>query len=731
MNPVVEMRGGGGHACEVRQNGVVVCWGAGADGQLGDGTTLSRSIPVALAPDALGAARDLALGARHSCALLKDRSVWCWGANEAGQLGDGTTAPRTKPVAVRDSAGRPLNGIAAIAAGGAFSCAAAEGGTVMCWGDNSAGALGQGTTAAEPTTSAQAVIGLENVATLSARDRHICALKSDKTVWCWGSNEQGELGDGSQDLRSTPTPVLLPAGQSIDAVAAGAAHTCAIGGGQLWCWGANQLGELGDGSNRDRPLPTPVPLPRVTTIVAAGHHTCAGQDTGAAWCWGANQAGQLGEGTTSNFGVPVPVTGIEDAIDLSAGDSFSCARRHDGTIWCWGDDRLGQLGNGAPIERVRPDGDVSHLEGVLSVSAGGAHTCARHQTSAAGPPQTVCWGDNQAGQIGDGTRLDRATPVPLKLMLDAAQVVAGALHTCLRGTNGGVWCWGRGGAGQLGTPALIDGIVPTNVSGLGEEAAGIAAGRDHTCALLKDRSVWCWGANSEGQLGDGTTTSRSNPAVVAGQLDVVELALGGAHACARHSDGTVSCWGRDSEGQLGDNGSVAAPLPVAVQNLTGASSIAAGGSHTCAVLADRTVRCWGAGGLGQLGWGALQDHNIPSKVMNLSGVVEIAAGENHTCARTSADQQLDAAGSVFCWGDNRAAQLGNGSHDPDPGFGPVPNAPPVVSGDAVAVSAGGAHSCALKRNGMVVCWGSDSAGQLGDAAVLQYPTAQPTQTLCP
>jgi len=748
QDPVIEIRAGAAHACEVHEKGTVACWGAGADGQLGDGARVARSSPAAIPAAFLGPARHVSMGGRHGCALLEDGTVWCWGANEAGQLGDGSTVSRDIPAPVLDATGSPLGDIEDIATGEAFTCAVrASSGEVDCWGSNADGELGLGLTSTEPSTTPQPVggpggsptgspIGV-GVASLSARDRHVCALTREGAVWCWGANQRGELGDLTQISRPQPTAVALPSGQPMQAIATGSAHSCALGGGKIWCWGANQLGELGDGSNADQLAPTAVPLGPASEIVAAGHHTCARTTGGGVWCWGANQAGQLGEGTTGNFGVPVPVTAIEDAAGLTVGDTFSCALRRAGTVWCWGDNRLGQLGNDAPIERLRPtkvgDGEpADSLADAISVSAGGAHTCALRQTQ---PPRAACWGDNQAGQLGDGTRLDRSSPVSLKIGLDAAQIVTGGLHTCLLGTAGseGVWCWGRGNAGQLGTSALIDVIVPTALSGLREDdgAATLGAGQSHTCALLKDRSVWCWGANTEGQLGDGTTSSRSNPAAVSGLTDIMEISLGGSHTCALRLDGTVSCWGRGAEGQLGDGLQMGSPLPTSVQALNDAIHLAAGGGHTCAVLADHTVKCWGAGESGQLGWGALRDHGIPSRVMNLSAdVVQIVAGQAHTCARTSPDGHAESAGSVFCWGDNRAGQLGNGGHVADLGTGPTPDAP-AIEPDATDVAAGGTHTCAVLRDHTVVCWGSNAAGQLGDATNLQFPTAQLTRTICP
>ncbi len=712
-NPVIHVRAGGAHACLVRYDGAVACWGAGTDGQLGDGNLLSRSTVTPVTPTpGLGTAVDIALGDRHTCALLNDMTVWCWGANESGQLGTGDTAARPTPTQVAG-----LTDVTAIAAGGAFTCAVNRDGSALCWGRNADGELGNGNgTDLSPTP--QPVRLLANVQTLTARDRHACALTVGGLL-CWGSNEQGELGDGTRNPHPEPTAVMIPPGVTWTDVVAGAAHTCALGTtGQIWCWGANQLGELGDGTDETRAVPAVVPsLTSVTAIAAGGHHTCTRRDDGTVLCWGANHAGQLGEGTTSNFRVPVPVTSIDNGADVTAGNAFSCVRRRDGTVSCWGDDRVGQLGGGTTIESLSPI-RVSNLDRAQSITAGRAHTCALRPASD-GAASTVCWGNNQAGQLGDGTRLDRPTPVALKISLNARQVVAGSVHTCLRGGDKSVWCWGRGGSGQLGTPALIDFAVPVNVAGLGD-VTHIAAGQSHTCGL-REQSAWCWGANDEGQLGDGTNLGRSTPIAVPGTPDIVQLALGGAHTCARHLDGTVTCWGRGTDGQLGNNQKTTSATPVIVWELMNAVAIVAGVRHTCAMLADQTVSCWGDGVWGQLGWGSSPvGHEIPSKVVNLADAVEIAAGDNHTCARTS-------SGNVFCWGANSSGQIGDGTHDTR--LEPIVDAPSFVN--AIAIAAGGAHTCAIKNDQSVFCWGSDSAGQLGEGAFLQHPTARPTHISCP
>ncbi|HEY8923110.1 MAG TPA: RCC1 repeat-containing protein [Polyangia bacterium] len=764
-NPVIELRAGASHACLVRQLGDVACWGGGASGQLGDGTRTSRSElkPVpGLDANGLGAsALHLALGERHTCALLgltgaapaagapPDTAIRCWGANDAGQLGDGSMTDALGPVLAAPT----LTGVIQLAAGAAFTCALvqdvgspAPAGHVACWGANDAGQLGStpAPTSAPVQLAPIAVVLPEAglVKAISAHGRHACAVTTSGLVYCWGENAQGELGDGSTVDR--PQPTLVPGVLDATAVATGAAHTCALTAvGEIWCWGANQVGQLGDGTTDGRPWAAPVPTSSDALTLAAGaYHTCATRVDGGVVCWGANQAGQLGEGTTSNIGVPVPANGIQFGAEVAAGDTFSCARRTDGTIGCWGDNRLGQLGTQTSIRRTQPSQEVA-LADVRSIGAAGDHTCAlqRAGNDAAGNPSwaALCWGHNQAGELGDGTRIDRYTPTTLKIPLDAAEIAPGFTHTCLRTTDARVWCWGRGASGQLGTSSAIDLLFPAAVIGV-PGASALGAGGAHTCAVVSGQPV-CWGAGTDGQLGDGGAADQTRPVATLGfdVPDVVAVRLGAAHSCALRASGQVACWGANDHGQLGydpgDLPSSASPLPVAAPGAVPVAvvSLAAGDRHTCAAYADGSAACWGAGTDGQLGWSAtaLIDHGAPSAVRDatgkdLSGVVEIVAGAGHSCARLQPELRADLPGPVVCWGDNADGQLGDGTLVRRPTAVATAGLP-----DALALAAGRAHTCALRQDRTVICWGSDNAGQLGDGTPLQFSVPQPTRVPCP
>lgn len=346
------------------------------------------------------------VGRYHTCAVKLDGSAWCWGYNFDGQLGDGTTTSRTTLVAVSTLS----SGVATMSAGVDHTCARKTDGSVLCWGNNYRGQLGDGTTTQRLVPTA--VSGFASGATgVSAGDQHTCAVKSGGATWCWGINTYGQVGDGTTTNRSTPT-ALTALASGVSGVAAGSNHTCAVKtDGTAWCWGQNNAGQLGDGTTTNRLTPTAVTgLGTSVQAIAANYlHTCALRTGGAVSCWGLNAQGQLGDGTTTNRIVPTAVSGLADAAGLSAGNSFTCVIKTNGSIWCWGYNHKGQVGDGTTTNRSVPT-PVSGLgSGVSAVSAGGFTACARKQDDS-----LWCWGNNDTGQLGDGTTTGRLIPVPVQ-----------------------------------------------------------------------------------------------------------------------------------------------------------------------------------------------------------------------------------------------------------------------------------------------------------------------------
>jgi alpha-tubulin suppressor-like RCC1 family protein len=389
-----------------------------------------------------------------------------------GRSGEAATVPAAPagpaagvplPPEVRTARVRPPAALAGapgtllLAAGGQHSCAATTAGTLHCWGANARGQIGDGRTGAR--TAPRAVTGTLRFVGVSAGLFHTCGLTRLGELYCWGADDRGQLGDATTVPRNAP--VRVAGDGQYSAVSAGATHTCGITTlGALRCWGANDQGQLGDGGRASRTTPHAVALGTagvsvgVVAVAAGGQHTCAVTDDGRMLCWGAGREGQLGDGARTAFrALPAPVALTSPASAVSAGLAHSCALTADGSAWCWG--------------------------------------------------------RNESGQLGDGTRTGRPTPV--RVLADSAtrftQLVAGAAHTCALDAGGAVWCWGRNGRGAVGTGPATSQPTPTRVS-LPAAALAVAAGTAHSCATLVTERTVCWGDNAGGQLGHSLRLSR-------------------------------------------------------------------------------------------------------------------------------------------------------------------------------------------------------------------------------
>ena len=345
----------------------------------------------------------------HTCALTSAGRVLCWGNNDFGQLGDGSTVRRTSPVNVLGLSGPVI----AIAAGGLHTCALTSFGGVECWGINVRGQLGDGT--GKDSVSPVGVLGLASgVSAITSGAGQVCALTSAGAVKCWGMNVAGARTDTNDSLAPLDIPDLGSGGK---AIAAGLSHTCAVtSGGGVKCWGDGSWGQLGDGKTAEGRIPiseTPVDvagLDRGVVAIAAGDaHTCALTGAGAVKCWGAN----LANGAEDNSDVPINVPGLDGGI-VSVATTYwhTCVLTSLGEVECWGNNDRGQLGDGTTYpSRVPVKARAS--AGNIAVAAGGYHTCV--VTSAS---HVKCWGANGSGQLGDGTTTDRLSPVDVAGQLE-------------------------------------------------------------------------------------------------------------------------------------------------------------------------------------------------------------------------------------------------------------------------------------------------------------------------
>ena len=339
-------------------------------------------------------------GGLHTCELEAQGGALCWGNNDRGQLGVGTTA--REPGTMRVTGDLAFT---QIAAGQDHTCAIGKGGVVYCWGGNTFGQLGTGDAVDHSTPTK--VVGDHVFHTIVAGNGYSCGLTASGEAWCWGRNLYGELGNGSTSNSALPAKVASLVHFVV--LTAGAHHACALDQvGQAYCWGQNTYGQLGDGTHIVRAAPAPI-LGGIAfrAIAAGGYHSCALTTSGQPYCWGRNSYGQLGVGDLQEHDTPTPVKTTATYMTLAAGLVHSCALTTGGDAYCWGRNTYGQLGDGTTLDRSAPV-RVTVTQSLLAIHASGSHTCAVTSVST-----TLCWGYNSDGQLGDGTTTDRSQPIPL------------------------------------------------------------------------------------------------------------------------------------------------------------------------------------------------------------------------------------------------------------------------------------------------------------------------------
>lgn len=633
------------HTCAIREDQALWCWGQQADGRLGNGQSAQgASLPSRVGLDLW---EEVCGGDRHSCGVRTDGGLSCWGAALTGQLGLSPIPSSyvTSPASVSGSWRH-------VACGKEHTCGIRWDGSLWCWGNNSVAQLGQGYFSAFVEAPAGvATDGGTWLAVATATD-HTCALREDKSLWCWGSNAAGQVGVDAGVSVLVPTPVD---GRAWSLVAVADTHSCALleGEGSLWCWGQNNRAQRGTSDFAASGPPTRVGSERWTAVATGKGHTCAVRDDGSMWCWGRDSSGQLGVGATVRTNVPVLVDG---GLWTTVAGSFghSCGVSTDGALYCWGTNVNGQLGlPGLPFA----DSPLALDAGTWGFASIGR----RHSCGVRGDSSLWCWGDDVSGALGSGPHSGDRSDVPVEVPADGggwASVAAGASYMCGVKNDGTLWCWGSNTFGQLGNGAsqVNRTDFPSEVVGDGGTWLGVACGEQHTCGIRSDQSLWCWGDGRSAQTGVGTVGDPSpEPMLAMDGGSWVVVSAGRAHSCAVASNGELWCWGHNGFGQLSG-----APGPVSNKvDVPGVSwsSVACGGDHTCAVGADHTLWCWGKNNQGQLGTGSFAGTSfVPTQVAvdGGPGWATVAAGDYHSCG-------IRKDATLWCWGSDGEGQLGLGT----------------------------------------------------------------------
>ncbi|AUG29522.1 MULTISPECIES: hypothetical protein [Microbacterium] len=689
-------------------------WGANGNGQLGNGDNRGAGLPVRAASNLL--IRSVSSNGATTLAVTRSGELYSWGANSNRVLGDGSIGGRTLPGLVVD-ASRFDKVLAAGNSGWAIDTT----NRLWFWGEGSPGLWGTGDAEAAPrdfaTQNRIRSNGGATVTAVAVGSAHTVTLGDDGTVWSFGAAFAGQLGNNSTALPATGKVVKASASYSEKASSVTAGNGFVIVGGRLGTTvgsGVSSSGQLGVTSSTTSPKAV---AGSYSSVAAGGRHVVAiTRDTGRVVAWGANDFGQLGNGTRTSSAAPVEVQGLPTGVgfvDVAAGDDFSMALAADGTVWTWGRNNSGQLGDGSTIDRDVA-GNVLATQSVVQIGAGAEHALAVAVDPVRETQAIFTWGKNAGGQLGIGDQsAPRTVPVAIgwPSSTPVVAVDGGADSSTLLTATGKLYSWGANPTTNgLGRPAL----TPTEMPGLTAATfIAIDATASHTVALDNIGDVWAWGDVSGGRAGSAASAT---PTKVLSGRTVVAVAAGTTNTIAVSSTGAVWVTGSGAEGQLGRGSTTdaadfttASPWATTITANSPAyaksgpvrfASIAAGGSNTAAIDSNGHLWMWGAGLDGMNGLGTNTNSLTAALVSSAARFTSVSVGLRTVLATTS-------DGAVWAWGSGINA--GNGrTFDTR-----LPQRMSIVGSYSI-VAAGAAHGVAVSRDGATAfSWGANESKQLG------------------
>ncbi|MCF7826663.1 MAG: choice-of-anchor D domain-containing protein [Candidatus Marinimicrobia bacterium] len=897
----VQVSAGGYHSLGLTSDGKIFSWGYNNWGQLGAGGNIdSSAVPVAVDMNGVLAGKKVTsvhAGLGNSFAITDDGQIFAWGWNEGAQLGDGNLTNSNIPVAVDMSGALAGDSVVAVSGGYYHTLALTKKGNVYAWGINEYGMLGAGGSLGEVSYSAvpvavdtTGVLSGKEITNIAAGYLFSVALSDEGVVYTWGYGTMGALGGEDENHYMSSTPVVVDttgvlAGKTITDIGAGYGNSVALSSsGDVFAWGYNMHGELGNGNAGDTSfVPVAVVMDgalqgkKVQAISTDWSNTLALADDGKLYSWGGNSYGELGAGSdadSSNVPVAVNMDGAlsgKSILSFSVGAGHSLALTNEGQVFGWGFNRFGELGNGENVDTripvysfggvpysgtpllsvtvnsldfgevttgdsltmdllVRNNGDAtlnvaapvitgddaslflmsmdpivlgagardtlrikfkptypSAFTASLELSSNGGSTTIslsgmggqpvftpliatgyEHSLAFNYAGELLAWGLNDYGQLGtgDNSSLTNAAAINLDGILAGktiSAIAAGVAHTVVLTDEGEIYTWGGNTLGQLGNGSFNHSLVPVRVGGdlADKQVVAIASRYNHTLALTADGKVYGWGHNIDGELGVGNNTNSNVPVLMGGELagkQVVAIATGFVHSLALTSDGKLYVCGYNSDGRLGIGTNAGSNVPVLVEGeLTSitVAAIAAGDNHSMVMTDNGELYAWGRNTHGQLGNGDNINSNVPIAV-SMDGALAtkqatmISSGNYFNLVKAS-------DGNLYSWGYNAKGQLGNGTIASS-------NVPVAVdmtafNGKGIKALAGGqqfalvmtedafVHTTTqsgatlneqLSKSGAVqeaaiahFAWGSNANGQLGDGTTVDKLTPTPVPGLTP
>ena len=546
----------------------------------------------------------VSLGGNHSAVITEDGSLYLWGDNYYGKLGNETWYNSNIPIKIMEN-------VASVSLGRDHSAAITKEGSLYLWGNSYYGQLGNGTT----NLSSTPIKIMENVISVSLGWYHSAVITKDKDLYLWGRNEEKQLGNGTQKNSSFPIKVM----ENVASVSLGVYHSTAITKeGSLYLWGNNNSGQLGNGTKEDSSIPIKV-MENVVSVSLGNSHSAAITEGGNLYLWGDNYYAQLGNGIKRYSSTPIKIMG--NVANISLGAYHSAAIMENGNLYLWGDNRYGQLGDGTKKRSSTP---IKIMENVASVSLGWRHSAAITKQG-----DLYLWGFNDEGQLGNGTTQGSSTPI--KIMENVASVSLGWQHSAAVTKDGSLYLWGYNYSHQLGDSGKRYSSVPIKIM---ENIESVNLGDTYSAAITKDGSLYMWGSNDYGQLGNGATSFNSSIPIKIIE-NVVSVNLGSDYSAAITQDRSLYLWGRNDEGQLGNSAIENSNVPIKImQNVT---RVSLGNYHSTTITQDKNLYIWGYNYYSQLGNGITSYSDIPIKIMDN---VKLLSSEPSTHQVTFSTQTL-------------------------------------------------------------------------------------------
>jgi len=706
------------------------------------------------------------IGYDHSLAINSEGRIFTWGCNMYGQLGDGTGINKSVPTEITNQFGLlPSETITQVSLGNSFSAAITSSGRIFTWGYNWAGQLGDSTTDNKftPTeiTNQFSLLPGETITQVALGDLHSSATTSSGRIFTWGINWYGQLGDGTTDNKSVPTEITnqfsLFSGETITQVSLADYHSSAItSSGRIFTWGANWVGQLGDGTTIDKSTPTEITNQlslfsgETVTQVSLGYdYSSAITSRGRIFTWGYNFNGQLGDGSWTNKSTPIEITNQfslfsgETITQVALGYTHSAAITSIGRIFTWGYNLYGQLGDGTTDNQSVPTeitNQFSILSGEIITQVSLGYEYSSGITSSG---RIFTWGRNDNGQLGDSTTINKSIPReigynifniirnPLPASENITQVFLGYGYSSAITSSGRIFTWGSNWYGQLGDGTSTDILIPTEITHqfgllLGETITQVSLGYGHSAAITSSGRIFTWGNNWDGQLGDGTTDNQSVPTEITHQFSllsgetITQVSLGYTNSAAITSSGRIFIWGYNLYDQLGDGTIIDKSTPTEITHQFSLFSgetitqVSIGSEYSSAITSSGRIFTWGRNDFGQLGDGTTIDKSTPTEITNRFGllssetITQVFFGSDFSSAITS-------EGRIFTWGYNGFGQLGYGTTTEKSTPIDITAQFSLNVGEAIIeVSLGGNHSSAITSSGRIFTWGENYYGQLGD-----------------